>query len=415
MQSKTKLPVTVKTRIGYDDVEDYESLFNFINLLKSTGVKTFIIHARKAMLGKFTPKQNLNIPPLKYEMVYKLKKDFKDLEIIINGGITSTTDIKNHLDKVDGVMIGRSIYESAKKELSSIEDKKTKHEMVKEFKIRKNLIVKKTNTIPGISCTMPEGAFYTMPNITDTKLSSKEMETILLEELNTNKEFCQFIIDLVKLTNITSNNIAWKSVMGFGIGETDLLEKVKKTRKSRSRKAKKRSKPRKKKFKAPKLLEDGDGKSLIKVSDSWANQAYVNKSKYQKKYKLSIKENDKFWAKEGKRISWIKKYTKIKDVKYSKTEVKINWYYDGTLNASANCIDRHLKKNKDKTAIIWVGDDPKVQKKISYKQLHQEVSKAANGLKEIGVKKGDRVTIYLTMIPELAYTCLLYTSDAADE
>jgi tRNA-dihydrouridine synthase A len=112
MQLSTKLPVTVKTRIGYDDVEDYESLFNFINLLKSTGVKTFIIHARKAMLGKFTPKQNLNIPPLKYEMVYKLKEDFKDLEIIINGGVTSTSQIKNHLKKVDGVMIGRSVYHS---------------------------------------------------------------------------------------------------------------------------------------------------------------------------------------------------------------------------------------------------------------------------------------------------------------
>ena len=112
MQSKTKLPVTVKTRIGYNDVEDYESLFNFINLLKSTGVKTFIIHARKAILGKFTPKQNLNIPPLKYEMVYNLKKDFKDLEIIINGGITSTNQIKDHLNKVDGVMIGRSVYHS---------------------------------------------------------------------------------------------------------------------------------------------------------------------------------------------------------------------------------------------------------------------------------------------------------------
>ena len=112
MQSKTKLHVTVKTRIGYNDVEDYESLFNFINLLKSTGVKTFIIHARKAVLGKFTPKQNLNIPPLKYEMVYNLKKDFKDLEIIINGGITSTNQIKEHLNKVDGVMIGRSIYHS---------------------------------------------------------------------------------------------------------------------------------------------------------------------------------------------------------------------------------------------------------------------------------------------------------------
>ena len=112
MQASTKLPVTVKTRIGYDDVEDYESLYNFINLLKSTGVKTFIVHARKAILGKFTPKQNLNIPPLKYEMVYKLKKDFKDLEIIINGGITSVNEIKNHLNKTDGVMVGRSVYHS---------------------------------------------------------------------------------------------------------------------------------------------------------------------------------------------------------------------------------------------------------------------------------------------------------------
>ena len=112
MQSKTKIPVTVKTRIGYDQVENYEHLYNFINLLKSTGVKTFIIHARKAMLGNFTPKQNLNIPPLKYEMVYKLKEDFKDLEIIINGGITSPVQVKEHLLKVDGVMIGRSIYHS---------------------------------------------------------------------------------------------------------------------------------------------------------------------------------------------------------------------------------------------------------------------------------------------------------------
>ncbi len=112
MQAKTKLPVTVKTRIGYNNVDDYENLYNFINLLKSTGVKTFIIHARTAMLGKFTPKQNLNIPPLKYEMVYKLKKDFKDLEIIINGGITSVDQTKSHLAKVDGVMIGRSAYHS---------------------------------------------------------------------------------------------------------------------------------------------------------------------------------------------------------------------------------------------------------------------------------------------------------------
>jgi tRNA-dihydrouridine synthase A len=110
MQSETSLPVTIKTRIGYDDVEDYENLYNFISKLKSTGIKTFIIHARKAMLGKFTPKQNLNIPPLKYDFVYKLKKDFANEEIIINGGITSVDELKIHLEKTDGVMIGRAAY-----------------------------------------------------------------------------------------------------------------------------------------------------------------------------------------------------------------------------------------------------------------------------------------------------------------
>ena len=110
MQASTNLPVTIKTRIGYDDVEDYENLHNFISTLRSTGVKTFIIHARKAMLGKFTPKQNLNIPPLKYEYVYKLKKDFPNEEIIINGGITSIDQIKPLLQKTDGVMIGRAAY-----------------------------------------------------------------------------------------------------------------------------------------------------------------------------------------------------------------------------------------------------------------------------------------------------------------
>ena len=110
MRSVTKLPVTIKTRIGYDNVEDYENFYNFISKLKSTGVKTFIIHARKAMLGKFTPKQNLNIPPLKYDYVYNLKKDFPEEEIVINGGITSLDQIKKHLKKTDGVMIGRAAY-----------------------------------------------------------------------------------------------------------------------------------------------------------------------------------------------------------------------------------------------------------------------------------------------------------------
>ncbi len=185
--------------------------------------------------------------------------------------------------------------------------------------------------------------------------------------------------------------------------------------KKRSRKIK-RSRKKVKKIKSAKsrgriskksiITKDEEGNSVIKVSDSWSNQALINNSKYRKKYNLSVKENDKFWKKEGKRITWIKPYTKIKDVKYSKDEVKIKWFYDGTLNVSANCIDRHLKKNGKKTAIIWVGDDPADTKKITYKELHKNVCKAANALKSIGIQKGDRVTIYLTMIPELAYIML---------
>ena len=177
----------------------------------------------------------------------------------------------------------------------------------------------------------------------------------------------------------------------------------KKRKKIRSKKI---SKKIVKKSKKLHISKDEEGNVLIQVSDYWSNQAYVNKLKYQKKYNTSVKENDAFWKKEGKRINWIKPYSKIKDVKYSKEDVKIKWYYDGTLNVSANCIDRHLKKNGKKTAIIWVGDDPGDQKKITYKELHKNVCKAANALKSIGVQKGDRVTIYLTMIPELAYTML---------
>ena len=145
---------------------------------------------------------------------------------------------------------------------------------------------------------------------------------------------------------------------------------------------------------------------VIKVTKQWAKKAYVDKNSYKKKYNLSIKKNDEFWRKEGKRISWIKPYKKIKDIKFSKTDVHIKWFYDGKLNASANCIDRHLKKYGNKTAIIWVGDDPTNSKKISYKELHKNVCKTANALKSIGIQKGDRVTIYLSMIPELAYTML---------
>jgi acetyl-CoA synthetase len=155
-----------------------------------------------------------------------------------------------------------------------------------------------------------------------------------------------------------------------------------------------------------KVAKESSKELIIKTKTQWIKSSLANKSKYQDKYSKSIKNNDEFWKKEGKRITWIKPYKKIKDVKYSTKDVKIKWFHDGTLNASANCIDRHLKDKKDKTAIIWVGDDPKDSQKISYKQLHEKVSKAANGLKKLGIKKGDRVTIYLTMIPELAILML---------
>ena len=132
----------------------------------------------------------------------------------------------------------------------------------------------------------------------------------------------------------------------------------------------KRSK-RKKKIK----FKESPTEVIIKTKTDWLKRALVNKKKYEKNYNNSIKNNDAFWKKEGKRITWIKPYKKIKDIKYSKSEVQIKWYEDGTLNASENCIDRHLKNKKDKTAIIWVGDNPKDTKKITYKQLHKEVSK----------------------------------------
>ena len=193
--------------------------------------------------------------------------------------------------------------------------------------------------------------------------------------------------------------------------KSKVKRKKSKVRKKTSKKVRKKSKVRKKTSKKVRKKSKKEKKNLvpeivIKTKPEWIKSSLANKSKYHQKYSQSIKSNDEFWRKEGKRITWIKPYKKIKDVKYSTKEVKIKWFQDGTLNASANCIDRHLKDKKDKTAIIWVGDDPKDNQKISYKQLHQKVSKAANGLKKLGIKKGDRVTIYLTMIPELAILML---------
>ena len=144
----------------------------------------------------------------------------------------------------------------------------------------------------------------------------------------------------------------------------------------------------------------------MKIKNNWIKEAKINQDEYSLMYKESIVDNENFWKKNAERIDWFKKFSKIKDVKYSKEEVNIKWYQDGNLNVSYNCIDRHAKKNPDRIAIIWEGDDPNDSENITYKQLLSNVCKTANALKKIGVKKGDRVTIYLTMIPELAYVML---------
>lgn len=148
---------------------------------------------------------------------------------------------------------------------------------------------------------------------------------------------------------------------------------------------------------------------LFKVPADWAKNSYVNQSSYETKYKESVNNNEKFWADEGKRIHWFKPYTKIKEVIYSTKKVSIKWFYDGTTNVSYNCIDRHLPKRAKQTAIIFEEDDPKESKNITYQELSDEVCKLANGLKEIGIKKGDRVTIYMPMVPQGVYAMLACT------
>ena len=144
----------------------------------------------------------------------------------------------------------------------------------------------------------------------------------------------------------------------------------------------------------------------IPVFENFKDSAHLTKDKYEEAYKFALDNPEAFWEKEGKRINWINPYTMVKDVTWSNNDVNIKWYYDGTLNASYNCIDRHLSDKSDQIAIIWEGDDPNESKKITYKELHQKVSKFANMMKHFGVQKGDRVTIYMPMIPEAAYAML---------
>jgi acetyl-CoA synthetase len=123
------------------------------------------------------------------------------------------------------------------------------------------------------------------------------------------------------------------------------------------------------------------------VPDEWANRAWADDAKYQEMYQRSIDDPEGFWGDEGKRLDWIKPYTQIRDVSWDTSDVHVRWYYDGVLNASANCLDRHLATRGDQTAIIWEGDDPKDDAKITYNDLYARVCKFSNGLKSLGVKK----------------------------
>ena len=142
------------------------------------------------------------------------------------------------------------------------------------------------------------------------------------------------------------------------------------------------------------------------VPDGWRSSAYINEEKYRAMYEQSVRDPDGFWGEQAGRVDWIKPFTKVKNTSFDPHNVSIKWYEDGTLNVCANCVDRHLEKRGDQVAIVWEGDEPTMDQKITYRQLHERVSRFANVLKKHGVKKGDRVTIYLPMIPEATYAML---------
>ncbi|MAI98168.1 MAG: acetate--CoA ligase [Nisaea sp.] len=145
---------------------------------------------------------------------------------------------------------------------------------------------------------------------------------------------------------------------------------------------------------------------LFPVPPAVAEAARIDNAKYQEMYAASVADPEAFWAEHGQRIDWIKPYSQIKDVSYAGDDLHIKWFYDGTLNVAANCLDRHLETRGDQTAIIWEGDDPGDDKTITYRELHAEVCRFANALKGLGAKKGDRITIYMPMIPEATVAML---------
>ena len=145
---------------------------------------------------------------------------------------------------------------------------------------------------------------------------------------------------------------------------------------------------------------------VYEVPAEWSKRAFIDDAKYKQMYERSVNDPNGFWAEHAKRIDWFKPFTKVKNTSFDPHNVSIKWFEDGTLNVAHNCLDRHLAKRGDQVAIIWEGDDPKDDKKITYRELHAQVCRFANVLKARGVKKGDRVTIYLPMIPEVAVAML---------
>ncbi len=137
-----------------------------------------------------------------------------------------------------------------------------------------------------------------------------------------------------------------------------------------------------------------------------SDRTNVSKQRYEEMYKQSVEDNNEFWSEQARRINWIKPFSKVKDVSWDREDVYIRWFEDGTLNACYNCIDRHLDTRADQTAIIWEGDDPARDLHITYRELYERVCRMANVLKELGTKRGDRVTLYMPMIPEAAVAML---------
>ena len=147
--------------------------------------------------------------------------------------------------------------------------------------------------------------------------------------------------------------------------------------------------------------------SLHPVPEEWAKNALIDAATYEAKYRRSIDDPDGFWREEAQRIDWIKPFTKVKETSFHEADFGIKWFEDGTLNLSANCLDRHLATRGDQIAILWEADDPATPgRTLTYRELHEETCRFANALKANGVEKGDRVTIYLPMIPEAAVAML---------